>query len=132
MLEIYVSTDVETDGPMVGKNSMLSLGSAAYTADKQLLGTFSANLDALPGATPDPKTMDWWTTQPAAWAASLSCGPPVRFRLLSTPPRDDAVTFGYGVLAYPDTDFHRADVTPLRAHSFPRPAGSTLGVRRQE
>jgi len=51
---------------------------------------------------------------------------------LSTPPRDDAVTFGYGVLAYPDTDFHRADVTPLRAHSSPRPAGSTLGVRRRE
>ncbi|MDP3439278.1 MAG: exonuclease [Azonexus sp.] len=69
MLEIYVSTDVETDGPIAGKHSMLSLGSAAYTADKQLLGTFSVNFDPLPGATPDPKTMAWWATQPAAWAA---------------------------------------------------------------
>jgi len=30
MLEIYVSTDVETDGPVAGKHSILSIGSAAY------------------------------------------------------------------------------------------------------
>jgi len=37
-----------------------------------------------------------------------------------SPPRlgADAVTFGYGVVAYSDTDFHRADVAPSRAHSF--------------
>jgi hypothetical protein len=29
--EIYVSTDVEADGPIPGPNSMLSFGSAAYT-----------------------------------------------------------------------------------------------------
>jgi hypothetical protein len=28
----------------------------------------------------------------------------------------NAVTFGYGVVAYSDTDFHRADVAPSRAH----------------
>ena len=67
--EIYVSTDVETDGPVAGKHSMLSLGSAAYSADKQLLGAFSANLETLPGATPDPNTAAWWATQPEAWAA---------------------------------------------------------------
>ncbi len=39
--EIYVSTDIETDGPVAGKHSMLSIGSAAYLADKELLGTFS-------------------------------------------------------------------------------------------
>jgi hypothetical protein len=39
--------------------------------------------------------------------------------LLSTPLRADAVTFSYGAVAYSDTDFHRADVAPLRAHSFP-------------
>ena len=32
--EIYVSTDVEADGPIPGQNSMLSFGSAAYLADK--------------------------------------------------------------------------------------------------
>lgn len=68
-LEIYVSTDVETDGPIAGKHSMLSLGSAAFSADKQLLSSFSANFDTLPGATADPKTTAWWATQPEAWAA---------------------------------------------------------------
>ena len=33
MPEIYISTDVETDGPIPGQHSMLSIGSAAYTAD---------------------------------------------------------------------------------------------------
>ena len=31
MNEIYISTDVETDGPIPGPHSMLSIGSAAYT-----------------------------------------------------------------------------------------------------
>jgi hypothetical protein len=67
--EIYVSTDVEADGPIPGPNSMLSFGSAAYTAGKELIGTFSANLETLPGATADPKTGEWWAQQPEAWAA---------------------------------------------------------------
>jgi hypothetical protein len=57
--EIYVSTDVETDGPIPGPNSMLSFASAAYKADKTLLGTFSANLQTLPGASGDAKTMEF-------------------------------------------------------------------------
>ncbi len=69
MDETYISTDIETDGPIPGPYSMLSLGSAAFTADKQLLGTFSVNLETLPGATAHPETMAWWDTQPAAWAA---------------------------------------------------------------
>jgi hypothetical protein len=69
MTEIYVSTDVETDGPIPGVNSMLSIGSAAFLSDKTLIGTFTANLDPLPGATTDPKTMAWWETQPEAWEA---------------------------------------------------------------
>ena len=67
--EIYVSTDIETDGPLAGKHSMLSIGSAAYLADKELLGTFSANLETLPASAPDPKTAAWWATQPEAWSA---------------------------------------------------------------
>jgi hypothetical protein len=69
MKEIYVSTDVETDGPIPGPHSMLSFGSAAYTADKQLISTFSANLETLPDAAPHPKTAEWWASQPEAWAA---------------------------------------------------------------
>jgi len=69
MPEIYLSTDVETDGPIPGPNSMLSFASAAFSADKKMLGTFSANLHTLDGAVGDPKTMEWWKTQPAAWEA---------------------------------------------------------------
>jgi hypothetical protein len=68
MAEIYVSTDVETDGPIPGPHSMLSFGSAAYTADKKLVGTFSANLHTLPDAEGHPETMAWWKKQPEAWA----------------------------------------------------------------
>ena len=60
MKEIYVSTDVETDGPIPGPHSMLSFGSAAYLADKTLVSTFAVNLETLPGASGDPKTMAWW------------------------------------------------------------------------
>jgi hypothetical protein len=72
MAEIYVSTDVESDGPIPGPNSMLSFGSAAYTKDKKLISTFTANLKLLPGAAGDPSTMDWWSTQPEAWKAARS------------------------------------------------------------
>jgi DNA polymerase III alpha subunit (gram-positive type) len=68
-MEIYVSTDCETDGPIPGINSMLSFGSAAYTSDKKLLTTFEANLELLDGASPNESTMNWWKTQPEAWAA---------------------------------------------------------------
>jgi DNA polymerase III alpha subunit (gram-positive type) len=69
MPEIYVSTDVETDGPVPGLNSMLSFGSAAYLADKTLIATFEANLETLPEAQPNPQTMAWWKTQQEAWLA---------------------------------------------------------------
>jgi len=67
--EVYVSTDVEADGPIPGPHSMLSFGSAAYLPDKTLVSTFSANLETLAGATGNPETMAWWKTQPEAWEA---------------------------------------------------------------
>lgn len=67
--EIYVSTDIEADGPIPGPCSMLSFASAAYTPDKELVDTFEANLETLPGATPDPDTMRWWERFPEAWEA---------------------------------------------------------------
>ena len=75
--EVYVSTDVEADGPIPGPHSMLSLGSAAYLKDKTLLATFSANLELLDGAHGDPRTMDWWRGHPDAWnAARARARPP--------------------------------------------------------
>ena len=75
--EIYVSTDVEADGPIPGPHSMLSLASVAYRAGelgvqgnlKSVLATFSANREILPGSTPDPRTTAWWQGYPEAWAA---------------------------------------------------------------
>jgi len=68
--EVYVSTDVETDGPIPGPHSMLGFASAAYLLDKTLLGTYSANLTLLPEATGHPETMKWWQRRPEAWAAT--------------------------------------------------------------
>jgi hypothetical protein len=70
MPEIYVSTDVETDGPIPGPHSMLSFASAAFGADGAPLGTFSANLELLPGASPDPKTAAFWAGNADAYAAT--------------------------------------------------------------
>ncbi len=75
--EIYVSTDVEADGPIPGPHSMLSLASAAYRPAESgdgekpgaALTTFSANLETLPGSSPDPRTTAWWQAYPDAWAA---------------------------------------------------------------
>jgi hypothetical protein len=68
-VEIYISTDIEADGPIPGPYSMLSFASAAYSADKTLLSTYSANLETLPDAGTHPKTMEWWKQFPDAWAA---------------------------------------------------------------
>jgi len=67
--EIYVSTDIEADGPIPGPHSMLSFASAVYGADKTVLATYSANLETLLEATPHPKTMAWWEQFPEAWKA---------------------------------------------------------------
>jgi hypothetical protein len=69
MSEVYVSTDVEADGPIPGPHSMLSFASAAFTPAGKQVGTFSANLSTLPGASGDARTMEWWRGQPEAWAA---------------------------------------------------------------
>lgn len=68
--EIYVSTDVEADDPIPGPHStMLSFALAAFAEDKQLIGTFSANLETLEGAAAHPVQVAWWKTQPDAWEA---------------------------------------------------------------
>ncbi len=68
--EVYVSTDVEADGPIPGPHSMLSLGSAAFAAPGTLLATWTANLLPLEGAAPDLDTERWWTQFPDALAAT--------------------------------------------------------------
>lgn len=76
MVEIYVSTDVETDGPIPGPHSMLSLGSAAFTAEGEQLGNFYATLKPIDGAQGHPNTTAWWKTQPEAWAEATAAAQP--------------------------------------------------------
>src|SRR4029077_21134720 len=47
-----------------------SFASAAFRTDKSIVGTFTANLETLPGSQGDPATMAWWHQQPEAWAAA--------------------------------------------------------------
>ncbi len=70
--EIYVSVDIECDGPCPGLNSMLSIGAVALDAEKgigreAIVGEFTANLETLPGAKPDPETTKWWSANQEAW-----------------------------------------------------------------
>lgn len=73
MKEIYVSIDIEADGRIPGFNNMLSFGAAVFdlTAKnpRTPVSTFEANLELVPGCTGDKDTMEWWATQPEAWAA---------------------------------------------------------------
>ena len=79
MQEIYVSTDIEADGPIPGPHSMLSFASAAFTADGQRVATFAANLELLEGASGHPDTMAWWAGNPQAWASTrVDIQPPLQ------------------------------------------------------
>lgn len=66
--EIYVSTDIEADGPYPGPHSMLSLASVALLPDETVVGEFTVNLLTLPGTAPHPGTAEWWAGFPEAWA----------------------------------------------------------------
>lgn len=67
--EIYVSTDVETDGPIPGPHSMLSFASVAFDEQGRELSWFTRNLATLAGAVGHPDTMRWWRQNPQAWEA---------------------------------------------------------------
>jgi DNA polymerase III alpha subunit (gram-positive type) len=83
--EIFVSCDVESNGPIPGINSMLSFGAAALDVEEYLvydhepiISTFSVNLQELAGSNPNPKTMtEFWDKQPKAWEACRSNQQPV-------------------------------------------------------
>lgn len=74
---IYVVTDIETDGPWPGPNSMRSFASVAVSLDGTEHGRFEAVLAELPGAAPNAKTLAWFETIPEAWAAATTDPRPV-------------------------------------------------------
>ncbi|GAC1303584.1 MAG: hypothetical protein NVSMB19_13680 [Vulcanimicrobiaceae bacterium] len=70
--ELYISCDIEANGPCPGLFSMLSFGLAAFTLEKKLVGTFSRNLELLDGADLDERTMKWWAQPEQAEAYEKS------------------------------------------------------------
>lgn len=68
---IYVSTDIEADGPCPGKFSMLSLASAAFIEGNETpISTYTVNIETLPGASTDPDTAKFWERNPEAYVAT--------------------------------------------------------------
>jgi hypothetical protein len=67
--EIYCSVDIEADGKAPGLSNLLSFATAAFDIDKNLIGTFEANLELLDNAVPHPDTMAWWNSSEANKAA---------------------------------------------------------------
>jgi hypothetical protein len=63
----FVVTDIETDGPTPGENSMRSFASAVLLADGMPGRTFAAALHPLPAAEPHPMTLAWFKQNPEAW-----------------------------------------------------------------
>lgn len=57
---LFLSFDIESDGPAPGLNSMLAMGWAGFTETGQLVFEYEAHLKPLPDATPNEKTMSWW------------------------------------------------------------------------
>lgn len=70
MKEVYVSCDIETNGPIPGPYSMLSLGAIAHDETAKELGRFTINIEPLEGASEHPDTMLWWMNNKEAYYAA--------------------------------------------------------------
>jgi DNA polymerase III epsilon subunit-like protein len=64
--QIYIIVDLELNGMMPGKHSVLSIGAVATTEDQEV-GSFYKKLLPLEDLSADAETMGWWKTQPEAW-----------------------------------------------------------------
>lgn len=64
--QIYVIVDIETDGPVPGLHSMLSIGAVSSTEEKEV-SSFYRTLRPYKGAKQDPDTMEWWSRHPDSW-----------------------------------------------------------------
>lgn len=64
----YFVTDIEADGLDPSKNSMLSFATVACSRERGIIDSFEAVLEPRADRTPDKDVMDWWRTQPEAYA----------------------------------------------------------------
>lgn len=73
--DIYVSFNVETDGPVPFRNNLLSLGCVAFVVDREahtyeVVDGWAANFMEMPGGRPDSATVEWWQHHPIAYEAA--------------------------------------------------------------
>ncbi len=73
---VFVTVHIHTDGPIPGPHSLLTLSSAAHAAGGGLIGTFSANMRELPGATLHPVSLDHWRTRADDWLTTRRASRP--------------------------------------------------------
>lgn len=67
--QLYVSLDIEADGPYPIEYSMRNFGMEVFDEEGLTYGTFERNLKPLPEAKEDPDTMkNFWDKNPEAWA----------------------------------------------------------------
>jgi hypothetical protein len=73
MSEMYFSVDVESNGPVPGLFSMLSIGiTALHPETLEEIGHFYQKLKPLPDAREDPDTMKFWSGFPEMYAEATS------------------------------------------------------------
>ncbi len=72
----YVTTHIHTDGPIPGPHSLLTLTSAAFSADGVLTSTFTTNVRELPGATLHPVALAAWRARADEWLVTRRASRP--------------------------------------------------------
>lgn len=65
--ELFCMIDIEADGDIPGASSMLSFAGVTLNKNKEVLGSFEANLQLLPNTKPTPKTMEFWSKNKEAY-----------------------------------------------------------------
>ena len=88
----YVVVDIESDGPLPGRHSLLNLAAVATDEAGAPVATFCENLETLPCATTDPGTEAWCRSIPDALA---------RVQNEPSPPPEVMHRFGTFVQAQP-------------------------------
>lgn len=63
----YVSSHIHIDGPIPGPHSLLTVTSVAHAADGDPIGTFTANVRELPGASLHPDALRSWRRRADDW-----------------------------------------------------------------
>src|SRR5579872_4938595 len=77
--DLYISVDIETDGPIPFKNSMIDLGASLFDLKRGIIESFSVSIKALPDAYTDPITMgEFWSKLPERYKYLTEHGIPAK------------------------------------------------------